>query len=85
MGPARPTTFSQGEAGLEFGPPPRGLGKRLFFLHDGRTTDLLQAIQAHKSVGNSRYPASEANAVVDRFNNLRESEKQDRVNFLRSL
>ena len=26
-----------------------GLGQRLFFLHDGRTADLLQAIQAHAS------------------------------------
>ena len=26
-----------------------GLGQRLFFLHDGRTTDLVQAIQAHSS------------------------------------
>jgi CxxC motif-containing protein (DUF1111 family) len=29
-----------------------GVGQRLFFLHDGRTTDLLQAIQAHSSPGN---------------------------------
>jgi CxxC motif-containing protein (DUF1111 family) len=28
-----------------------GLGQRLFFMHDGRTTDLLQAIQAHSSSG----------------------------------
>ena len=27
-----------------------GLGQRLFFLHDGRTSDLLQAIQAHASI-----------------------------------
>ncbi len=25
------------------------IGQRLFFLHDGRTTDLVQAIQAHSS------------------------------------
>ena len=30
-----------------------GLGQRLFFLHDGRTSDLLQAIQAHMSPGGS--------------------------------
>ncbi|MHB8540525.1 MAG: di-heme oxidoredictase family protein [Candidatus Acidiferrales bacterium] len=29
-----------------------GVGQRLFFLHDGRTTDLLQAIEAHFSPGN---------------------------------
>jgi len=28
-----------------------GVGQRLFFLHDGRTSDLLQAIQAHSSPG----------------------------------
>jgi CxxC motif-containing protein (DUF1111 family) len=28
-----------------------GLGQRLFFLHDGRTSDLYQAIQAHSSPG----------------------------------
>src|SRR5207244_3533277 len=28
-----------------------GAGQRLFFLHDGRTSDLLQAIQAHASPG----------------------------------
>jgi CxxC motif-containing protein (DUF1111 family) len=27
-----------------------GLGKRIFFLHDGRTKDLLEAIQAHAGV-----------------------------------
>jgi CxxC motif-containing protein (DUF1111 family) len=56
-----------------------GVGQRLFFLHDGRTSDLLQAIQAHASNG------SEANGVVSRFNNLRPSEVQDLLNFLRSL
>lgn len=29
-----------------------GVGQRLFFLHDGRTSDLLQAIEAHFSSGN---------------------------------
>jgi CxxC motif-containing protein (DUF1111 family) len=28
-----------------------GLGQRLFFMHDGRTADLLQAIEAHASSG----------------------------------
>ena len=41
----------QGAAGPdEFRTAPLwGLGQRLFFLHDGRTSDLLQAIQAHAS------------------------------------
>jgi CxxC motif-containing protein (DUF1111 family) len=41
----------QGAAGPdEFRTAPLwGIGQRLFFLHDGRTSDLLQAIQAHTS------------------------------------
>ena len=56
-----------------------GLGQRVFFLHDGRTKDLIQAIRAHSSDG------SEANEVVRRFEFLRDSTKQDLLNFLRSL
>jgi CxxC motif-containing protein (DUF1111 family) len=55
------------------------LGQRIFFLHDGRTFDLVQAIQAHSSSG------SEANGVISNFNNLSETKKQDLLNFLRSL
>jgi CxxC motif-containing protein (DUF1111 family) len=56
-----------------------GLGQRIFFLHDGRTSDLLEAIQAHSSIG------SEANGVITNFNGLTNSQKQDILNFLRSL
>ncbi|PYS51468.1 MAG: thiol oxidoreductase [Acidobacteria bacterium] len=56
-----------------------GLGQRLFFLHDGRTSNLLDAIQAHSSNG------SEANTVISNFNLLSPSRKQDLLNFLRSL
>ncbi len=56
-----------------------GVGQRLFFLHDGRTSDLMDAIQAHSSSG------SEANAVITRFNALTTQQKQDLLNFLRSL
>jgi CxxC motif-containing protein (DUF1111 family) len=56
-----------------------GLGQRIFFLHDGRTTDLLVAIQAHASEG------SEANESVRRFDRLRDTDRQDVLNFLRSL
>jgi CxxC motif-containing protein (DUF1111 family) len=56
-----------------------GLGQRLFFLHDGRTTDLIQAIQSHSSSG------SEANMVIHKFNTLKASQVQDLLNFLRSL
>ncbi len=87
MGPGLADDSLQGGAGPdEFRTAPLwGLGQRIFFLHDGRTDDLQKAIQAHRSAGNSRFQASEANGVIDRFNNLRESEKQDILNFLRSL
>ena len=62
-----------------------GLGQRIFFLHDGRTKDLVEAIQAHRSGPSTRYPASEANAVIDGYNRLNERQKQDVLNFLRSL
>jgi CxxC motif-containing protein (DUF1111 family) len=56
-----------------------GIGQRAFFLHDGRTSDLLAAIKAHASRG------SEANGVIQNFNRLTESQQQDLLNFLRSL
>jgi CxxC motif-containing protein (DUF1111 family) len=56
-----------------------GAGQRLFFLHDGRTSDLMQAIRAHAS------PGSEANGVISRFNTLSTSQVQDLLSFLRSL
>ncbi|MBZ5634932.1 MAG: thiol oxidoreductase [Acidobacteriia bacterium] len=72
---------SQGSAGPdEFRTAPLwGLGQRLFFLHDGRTSDLMEAIHAHASSG------SEANAVITKFDGLTASQKQDILNFLRSL
>jgi len=87
MGPGLADDISQGGAGGdEFRTAPLwGLGQRIFFLHDGRTTDLLVAIRAHKSAGNGQYKDSEANAVIDRFNAAPETTKQDLLNFLRSL
>ena len=87
MGPGLADDVLQGDAGGdEFRTAPLwGLGQRIFFLHDGRTNDLRQAIQAHKSFGNLRFRSSEANVVVDRYNILGESQKQDVLNFLRSL
>jgi CxxC motif-containing protein (DUF1111 family) len=81
MGTGLADGVSQGSAGPdEFRSAPLwGLGQRIFFLHDGRTSDLLQAIEAHASSG------SEANRVVNRFNGLSSSQKQDVLNFLRSL
>jgi CxxC motif-containing protein (DUF1111 family) len=81
MGQGLADQVSQGEAaGDEFRTAPLwGLGQRLFFLHDGRTSDLLQAIAAHASNG------SEANSVISQFNALPDASKQDLLNFLRSL
>ena len=87
MGPELADDILQSEAkGDEFRTAPLwGLGQRIFFLHDGRTNDLLEAIQAHKSAGNAHFGPSEANAVILNFNALDERQKQDVLNFLRSL
>jgi CxxC motif-containing protein (DUF1111 family) len=87
MGPGLADGVVEGNAGPdEFRTPPLwGLGQRLFFLHDGRTTDLVEAIQAHASLADANYPASEANAVIDMFALLSEQEKQHLLNFLRGL
>jgi len=86
MGPGLADQISQGLAvGDEFRTAPLwGLGHRLFFLHDGRTSDLLQAIAAHSSRGNSQFPSSEANGVIQNFNALSDTDKQAVLNFLRS-
>jgi CxxC motif-containing protein (DUF1111 family) len=85
MGPNLDDGVSQGQAKPnEFRTAPLwGLGQRLFFLHDGRTTDLIVAIQEHR--GGKGKKASEANEVVKRFDRLSDQEKQDLLNFLRSL
>jgi CxxC motif-containing protein (DUF1111 family) len=73
--------ISQGAAGPdEFRTAPLwGVGQRLFFLHDGRTADLMQAIAAHAG------PQSEANRVISKFRMLNQTQVQDLLNFLRSL
>jgi di-heme oxidoreductase (putative peroxidase) len=90
----------QGQAGGdEFRTTPLwGVGQRMFFLHDGRTSDLLQAILAHFSAttitANQNtvigqpfppYGASEANAVIQQFRALSVSDQQAVLDFLRSL
>jgi CxxC motif-containing protein (DUF1111 family) len=62
-----------------------GVGQRLFFLHDGRTNDLLVAIKQHFSPKTAAYPASEANAVVSNFVRLPPADQQAILDFLRSL
>jgi CxxC motif-containing protein (DUF1111 family) len=79
----------QGQAGPDqFRTAPLwGVGQRLFFLHDGRTSDLVQAILAHASSRNCRgqFCQSEANGVIRNFESLSPSQIQDLLNFLRSL
>jgi CxxC motif-containing protein (DUF1111 family) len=81
MGTGLADFVTQGTAGPdEFRTSPLwGLGQRAFFLHDGRTSDLLQAILAHNS------PGSEAFRVIGAFQLLSTSQQQDLLNFLRSL
>jgi mono/diheme cytochrome c family protein len=63
-----------------------GLGQRLFFMHDGRDTDLLDAIADHCiATTSTTVAASEACGVVTNFNNLKSGPQQDILNFLRSL
>ena len=97
MGPTLADNILQGSAaGDEFRTAPLwGLGERIFFLHDGRTSDLVQAIQDHASGGggggrhefesNSQFGPSEANQVIANYNALSSSQQQDLLNFLRSL
>ena len=87
MGAGLADDVSQGVAnGDEFRTAPLwGVGQRLFFLHDGRTNNLVAAIAAHKSGGNNRYQPSEANNVIDNYFQLSPSQQQDLLNFLRSL
>jgi CxxC motif-containing protein (DUF1111 family) len=81
MGVGLADDVSQGAAtGSEFRSAPLwGVGQRIFFLHDGRTKDLLVAIQQHSSTG------SEASVVINNFNMLSNSDKQALLNYLRSL
>ena len=110
MGATLADGITQGIAGPdEFRTAPLwGLGQRLFFLHDGRTSDLTQAIAAHSTplsactssnsalvfqvngmpfdvTGAATACGSEADKVVANFNALTASQKQDLLNFLRSL
>jgi CxxC motif-containing protein (DUF1111 family) len=102
MGPLLADNILQGAAaGDEFRTAPLwGLGQRIFFLHDGRTSDLVQAIQDHASGGGSwrgnnqesnwgnqsnPFGPSEANRVIANYNGLSSAQQQDVLNFLRSL
>jgi CxxC motif-containing protein (DUF1111 family) len=84
--------INQGVAtGDEFRTAPLwGVGQRLFFLHDGRTSDLLETIEEHRcgaavQASANQTCGSEAGQVVMQFERLSNSQKQDLLNFLRSL
>jgi CxxC motif-containing protein (DUF1111 family) len=81
MGRGLADGITQGGAGPdEFRTAPLwGVGQRIFFLHDGRTSNLVEAIEAHRSKD------SEANKVIDGFHRLKAREQQDIINFLRAL
>jgi CxxC motif-containing protein (DUF1111 family) len=81
MGEGLADGITQGAAGPdEFRTAPLwGLGQRIFFLHDGRTSNLVDAIRAHHSKG------SEANHVINQFNKLSAQKQQQIIDFLRSL
>jgi len=81
MGKGLADGITQGGAGPdEFRTAPLwGVGQRVFFLHDGRTSNLVEAIREHWSHG------SEANRVIEYFNKLSVGEKQEVIDFLRSL
>jgi CxxC motif-containing protein (DUF1111 family) len=73
--------ITQGNAGPDMfrTSPLWGVGQRVFFLHDGRTSNMLQAILEHESSG------SESNRVVEDFERLSLTDKQNLILFLRSL
>ncbi|HEY2781025.1 MAG TPA: di-heme oxidoredictase family protein [Steroidobacteraceae bacterium] len=81
MGSGLADNVSQGGAGGDQfrSAPLWGLGQRIFFLHDGRATNLVAAITAHRSNG------SEATQVEENFASLSKGQQQDVLNFLRSL
>jgi CxxC motif-containing protein (DUF1111 family) len=85
MGNGLADGVSQGGAGGDQfrSAPLWGVGKRIFFLHDGRsgptTGGLVNAILQHSSRG------SEARRVIRRFAQLPASDQQAVINFLRSL
>ena len=68
-----------------------GLSSRTVYLHDGRTTDLMTAIELHESFAGqaaacaNTYPDSEANAVIDAFNALSSDDQATIIGFLMTL
>jgi CxxC motif-containing protein (DUF1111 family) len=98
MGMALADGIFQGNAeGDEFRTAPLwGVGQRVFFLHDGRTNNLVQAILLHDAPAPNTVTAaiaasadgstgSEAHQVIVNFKALSATDQQNLLNFLRSL
>ena len=81
MGAGLADGISQGKAGPDqFRTAPLwGVGQRVYFMHDGRTNNLYRSIQEHAG------PGSEANRVINNYNQLSVTDKQNLILFLRSL
>ena len=81
MGSGLADGITQGAAGPdEFRTAPLwGVGQRVYFLHDGRTSNIIRAILDHAGSG------SEANQIINNFNELSAEDQQDLIDFLRSL
>jgi hypothetical protein len=100
MGSCLADNITQGAAqGDMFRTPPLwNVGQRIWFMHDARTNNIVQAVEDHADgqqqgacTGVGSYPPSEADAVVNAFNGLANVQgvdgtaQQDLINFLRSL
>jgi len=81
MGTGFADNVSQGNAGGDqFRTAPLwGLGQRIFLDHDGRDLSVNATIDNHSSSG------SEATTVITNYNNLSSTQKQELLDFLRSL
>jgi CxxC motif-containing protein (DUF1111 family) len=91
MGGLADQVFQGNAEGDEFRTAPLwGLGQRIFFLHDGRTTDLVSAIEQHNLA--PTFPEKidgvdnpESTQVINNFNALSAADQQNLLNFLRAL
>jgi CxxC motif-containing protein (DUF1111 family) len=77
---------TQGGAGPAFfrTAPLWGVGQRIFFLHDGRASDLVTAIEQHCPTP-ATTGGGEACGSINAFNNLTQAQQQAILDFLRSL
>jgi CxxC motif-containing protein (DUF1111 family) len=79
--------ISQGLAdGTQFRTAPLwGVGQRLFFLHDGRTNNIVTAITTHAGEATQVIENFNGTSILNPANNLSATERQNLVYFLRSL